>query len=635
MIEDTFPKLLMRNYLAWGDNHVAMRLKRFGIWNEWTWKDEYYKVRQFSLGLVSLGLKPEDKVAILGDNEPETFWASFAVQSAQGIMIGLFADATPSELEYVLNHSDTRFAVVNDQEQVDKLLQIKKDLPQIKKVIWWDPKGLRNYHDPWLMSFKQVLDLGKDYEKEREGIFEEMIEKGNSRDVCGIFYTSGTTGLPKGAMLTFNSVLNSVRGLLWISPMDSDDNTISYLPPAWFAEPLLGSVNHLVSGLKLNFCEEPETVMEDLREISPACLLWGPRQWENIASLIQVKMRDAFILKRLVYRLFLPLGYHWSKLQATEQRNPPLFLFWKLLHSIGDSLVFRPIRDKIGLVKTRVAFTGGYTLGADTMKFIRALGINLRQVYGSTEAGLVCAHKGGEVNADSVGIVLPGVEFKISSEGEALIKGPSIFQGYYKNPEATRNALQDGWYCSGDAMHVDEKGQVHFIDRIKEMGELQGGVRYSPQYMESQLRFGAYIKDAMVTGGKERGFVGAIINIDFESVSKWAEAHRVPYTTFVDLSQKDEVARLVLDDIERVNRTIPRDTQIRKFVLLHKEFDPDEAELTRSRKLRRDFVEKKYANLIDAIYSDKQKVGVKATVSYSNGRTGVVKTEIKIRRMEG
>ena len=627
---DTLPKVLRRNYLRWGDRKVAMRHKEFGVWQRYTWKDEYERVKYFALGLLSMGLQRGEKVAIIGENEPPLFWAIYAIQAAGGIPVALFPDMIPPEVKYIVTHSDAVFVIAHDQEQVDKLLVLKGEVPLVRRVIWWEPKGLWHYTDPWLVGFDGVLELGREYDKAHPGAFEQRLEEGKPDDYAQFFYTSGTTGLPKGAMLTHRAGMATIQKLMECLPVDENSEALSYMPPAWFGEPLYGSMNHLMSGLRLNFPEGPETLMENIREIAPQVVGWGPRQWENIASMVQVRMNDAGLFKRLPYRLLMPLRF---RVVDTELRGKRPHLLWRLLWRLTEAAFFTALRDKLGLNRLLYGIVGGYTLGPNTFRFVRALGIPICQIFGSTEAGMMACHRPDLARVGTVGCLLPGVEMRVSPEGEMLVKSLCLFSGYYKNPEATQKCLEEGWYHTGDAVHMDQERQLIFMDRVSELGELRDGTRYAPQFIEAQLRFGGYVKDAMVMGGKERDYIAAIINIDFESVGKWAEKRGVAYTTLPDLSQKPEVAKLVLSDILRVNSVLPERSRVAKFVILHKEFDPDEAELTRTRKLRRTYVENRFKDLIEAIYRDADSFTVQATVTYQDGTKGVTSTALNINRV--
>jgi long-chain acyl-CoA synthetase len=624
--EETFPKLLFRNGQKW-PGLTAMRKKNFGVWKEYTWKECLEKVKYFSLGLTHLGLQRGDRVAIIGENEPEWFWAEFAAQAAGGAMVGIYTDMVPAEVKYIAGHSGAKLAVANDQEQVDKFMEVRKELPSLRKVIYWDPRGLRNYEDPFLLSFDEVVELGKRYEASHPQAFEENVAKGAGEDIAALYYTSGTTGLPKAAMVSHRALISSGRVFLEYNPASHRENFFSYMPAAWIGEGMFITSSHLANGVILNFAEEPETIQEDLREIAPHVVSYGPRQWEDLARTIQVRMREAGFLNRFLYRIFLRLGY--KRAELLEQNREPNF-FWNILIALSDLLVFYPLRENFGMKKCQIATTGSAAMSIDTFRFWSALGIRLKQLYGSTEAGFVAGHRSGEIRFETLGNISSVATVKISEAGEILVKGPALFSGYHKDPERTAQTLIDGWVRTGDAGFIDQRGHLVFLDRLADVSRLASGAEYAPQYIEGRLRFSPHIKDAMVLGGEKRNYLAVIIIIDFENVGKWAEDHRINYTTFADLSQKDELSRLIRADIDRLNRDLPEEMRIKKFVLLHKEFDPDEAELTRTRKLRRGFMEERYAPLVDAIYQGQSGVDVEALVKYRDGREGVVRTNIKI-----
>jgi long-chain acyl-CoA synthetase len=605
-----------------------MCVKKRGIWHRFNWSAYYAKVKYFSLGLVSLGLHRGEVVCIIGDNEPEWFWGEFAVQAAGGIVTGAFVDSVPSELKYIAGHSSARFAIVNDQEQTDKFLEIGSELPLIKNIIYWDPKGLNNYDDPRLVSFEKVIELGLQFDKANPGAFEQNVLLGKPGDAAFIYYTSGTTGLPKGAELTHGALVNTAHGFVSVYPLDENDDLISNFPAAWVGDSYFATIPHLLTGARLNFAEEPETIAEDTREVGPDFAIYGPRQWESIVSEIQVKITDAHPLKRFFYNLLVPVGYKIADLNFKEQQPD---LFWKVLYLIAHALLLRPLKDRLGLSNVRFAVTGSSVLSLDTFKLIHAIGIELRQTYASTEAGFISSHSKGDIDFQSVGRPALGVEARLTNEGELLVRSGCTFKEYLNEPEKTGRVKISGWVHTGDAVNINEKGHLIFLDRLEHMGALVTGAKYAPQYIEGRLRFSPYIKDAMVLGGKDKSFVSAMINIDFAMVGKWAERKGIPYTTFVDLSQKQDIADLVKKDIARVNSYLPELSRVKRYILLHKEFDPDEAELTRTRKLRREFMEMRYKPLIDAIYSGKDILNVDASVTYRDGRTGTVSTIIRIR----
>jgi len=579
---DTIPQILRSNYEKW-DRRSAMCMKKRGIWQRYSWRDCYENVKYFSLGLISLGLVPGDVVCIMGDNEPEWFWGEFATQAAAGIPTGVFVDSIPAEVKYVAADSGTKFAIVNDQEQTDKFLQIRDELPSLKKVIYWDPKGLRHYDDRILISFADVIRLGKEYDETHPDLFERNVEKGKGDDIAFIYYTAGTTDLPKGAMLSHRALITTAQGFISRYPLDENDDLISNFPAAWVGDSFFATIPHLLTGARLDFPEEPETIAEDTREVGPEFVSYGPRQWEGLVSEIQVKMMDANPLRRFLYNIFMPIGHRTADI-SFQGKTPNLF--WRALHGVAHALFFRPLKDQLGLSKVRFAVTGSSVLSIDAFRLIHAIGAELRQNYGSTEAGFISSHRKGEIKLESVGRPTLGTEVRVTDEGELLVRSDCIFSGYYKDPDRTADTLIDGWCRTGDAVDIDEEGHLIFLDRIEHFRELSSGIKHAPQHVEARLRFSPYIKDAIISGGTDKEFVSAILNIDFAVVRKWAERNRVPYATLADLSQKEEVADLVQNDLIRVNGYLPEPARVKRFVLLHKEFDPDEAELTKTPALK-------------------------------------------------
>jgi long-chain acyl-CoA synthetase len=572
-----------------------------------------------------------DKVAILGENKPEIFWAELGVQSAGGTAVDIYTDCTPPEVKFFVTDSDSVFVVAHDQEQVDKILQIKEDLSKVKKVIYWDPKGLWNYDDSILVSFSEVIQLGQSYEKDHPGLFEENVEKETGEEIALLSYTSGTTGFPKGAMILQKGLVAIARAWRDADQWSDQDRYVSFLHPAWITEQAVGVAGQLVSGMEVNFPEEPETVQENIREVGPSILFFAPRLWENINRMIQAKITDTSALRRRIYRLFLPVGYKAAEFRLAK-KDPGLF--WKLIYRIAHWVLFRPLKDRVGLSRTRCAYTAGSAVSPDILSYFQAIGVNIKQLYGGSEQGLVTLHRDGEIKCETCGVPMSGVEVRLSPEGEILVKGDNIFSGYYKNLDATQEKIRDGWYYTGDFGYIDDDRHLVVIDRMEDLKELKGGRKFSPQFAEIRLRFCPYIKDALVVGGEDKDYVTAIINIDLENVGRWAEGNRIPYTTFTDLSQKSEVIELIKKDIQRINKFLPEWSRIRRFVNLHKEFDADEAELTRTRKLRRTFVESRYSDLITALYAKDREYNVEASITYRDGRKGVIKTAIQINQVE-
>jgi len=630
---DTWPQILKYNYEKYGDNHIAMRYKHHGIWQPYTWKDYYLNVKYLALGLLSLGFEPGDKVLIIGDNAPQWYNAELAAQANHGASVGVYSDLSPLEIKYIAENSEARFAIVADQEQGDKFLQIKDELPRLKKVIYWRYKGLAHYDDPILMGYKQVLQLGEKYEEEHPGLFEQNVETGRADDVCALVYTSGTTGAaPKAAVHTYRTMRAGADYHLHLDPWYENDNVVPYLPPAWITEQWFGIGCHLLSASILNFAEEPETQQQDIREIGPSMVFYGARLWESQAGMVQARIQGADAIKRFAFRLLMPIGYKMADLKLRKQKPS---LFWKILYPLADIALFRPFRDSLGLSNARICYTTGAMLSPDVFRFYHALNLPLKSLYGSTEGGALTGAKTDDIRLETVGTIHKGTEARITDNGELICRQPGIFAGYYKDPHKTAEVLKDGWFYSGDSGFITEDGHIVFLDRVKDLVELTSGDKLAPQFIESRLKFSPYIKDAWVMAGPDRAYASAIIIINYDNVGRWADKRRVAYTTFTDLSQKPEVYGLVEREIGIINRALPPGVRVKKYVSLHKEFDPDEGELTRTRKLRRTFVEERYRELIDAIYGDKTEVPIEAHVRYRDGRMGTIKTTINIKSVEG
>jgi long-chain acyl-CoA synthetase len=630
---DTWPKILKYNYERYGDDHIAMRHKHHGIWQPYTWKDYYLNVKYLALGLISLGFEPGDKVLIIGDNAPQWHYSELAAQSNHGASVGLHPDLNPSEIKYIAQNSEARFALVQDQEQVDKFLEIKDELPQLEKVIYWGYKGLAHYNDPILMGYEQVRQLGEKHEEAHPGLIEQNVESGSADDVCAIVYTSGTTGaVPKGAVHTYRTMRAGAEYYLHLDPWREKDNIVPYVPPVWMTEQWFGIGCHLLSASILNFAEEPETQQGDAREIGPSVVLYEARLWESQAGRVQARIREAGVLKRLVFRLLMPIGYRIADLKSRKQKPS---LFWKILYAFADIALFRPVRDSLGLVNARICYTTGAMLSPDAFRFYHALNLPLKSIYGSTEGGALTGAKNDDISLETVGPVYKGTEVRITDDGEIIYRQPGIFVGYQNDPDKTAEVLKDGWFYSGDSGFINEDGHVVLLDRVDNLVKLASGDKLAPQFIESQLRFSPYIKDTWVLAGPDGAYASAIIIINYESVGRWAGERGVTYTTFTELSQKPEVYQLVKQDIDRINKALPPGIRLKKYVNLHKELDPDEAELTRNRRLKRVFLEERYRDLIEAIYSNKTEVPIEAQVRYRDGRTGTIKTTLSIQSVEG
>src|SRR4030043_983758 len=626
---DTWPKILKYNYEKYGDNHRAMRLKHYGIWQPYTWKDYYLNVKYLSLGLISLGFEPGDKVLIIGDNSPQWYYAELAAQANHGVSVGLYSDLTPMEVKYIAENSEARFAIVEDQEQIDKFLQIKSDLPMLKKIIYWNYKGLAHYDDPILMEYKHVLQFGEKYEEEHPGLFEQNVETGKVDDVCALVYTSGTTGsAPKGAIHTYRTMRTGADYHLHLDLWYENDDVLPHLPPVGMKEQWVGVGCHLLSGSILNFAESPETQQRDIKEIGPSIVFYGARLWESQTAMVQARILGADVINRLAFPLLMPIGYKMADLKF-QKKKPGLFL--KILYYLSDMALFKPIRNSLGLSNARICYSTGAMLSPDAFKFYHAINLPLKSLYGKTEGGGLKVAKNDDIQLETVGPVHKGADVRITDNGELIYRQPGIFIGYYKDPDKTSKVLKDGWFHSGDSGFIRKDGHIVFIDRLKDIVELANSDKLAPQFIESRLKFSPYIKDAWVVAGPKKAYAAAIIVINDVTVGGWAGQHGVAYTTFTELSQKPEVYELVKQDIDRINSTLPPGSRVKKYVNLHKEFAPDEGELTRTRKLRRPFLEERYRELIDAIYADKTEVPIDARVRYRDGRVGTTKTTLSIK----
>jgi long-chain acyl-CoA synthetase len=630
---DTWPKILTYNYEQYGDARIAMRHKRYGIWQRHSWKDYYLNVKYLALGLLSLGFRSGDKVLIVGDNAPQWYYAELAAQANHGASVGVHPDSTPLEIKYFAEHSDARFAVVQDQEQVDKLLEIKDNLPLLEAVVYWSYKGLAHYDEPLLRGYQQALQLGEKYEEANPGLFERNIETGSADDVCAVVYTSGTTGaVPKGAVHTFRTMKAGAEVHLQLDPWHENDNVVPYLPPAWMTEQWLTIGCHLLSASILNLAEGPETQQQDAREIGPSIVFHGARLWEDWAASVQARILGAGALKRFASRLFMPIGYEMADFRSQQERPN---LFQRMQYALGQIILFRPLRDSLGLSNARICYSTGAILSPDALRFYHALNLPLKSLYGTTEGGVVTGARSDDIHLETVGPAHEGAEVRIADNGELVYRQPGVFVGYYKDPAKTAEVLRDGWFYSRDSGLVTEDGRVVFLDRMGDLLELPSGDKLAPQLVESRLRFSPYIKDAWVLAGSGTTYTSAVIIIDYDRVCRWAGQRKVAFTTFAELSQKPEVYELVRKDLDRINEALPPDARVTKYVNLHKEFDPDEAELTRTRKLRRAFLEERYRELVVAIQSDRTEVPIEAEVRYRDGRTGKITTTIRIQSVEG
>ncbi len=626
---DTLPKLLQRN--ADGSAGAAgIREKTLGVWQTHSWAQYRDRVRDFALGLASLGFKRDDKLSVVGDNRPQLYMAQLAAQALGGVSVPVYQDSIASELVYVLNHAETSIIVAEDQEQVDKALQLKEKLPNLRWIVFDDPRGLWAYDDPALLSFKSVLEKGQAFAKAHPEFYAAELGKGGAGDIAMIAYTSGTTGNPKGVMLSHRNMIAGAEAFIEVNDVKPGDNWLSYLPMAWVGDAEFSLGMALVGKLVANCPESPETVQRDLRELGPNAMLAPPRIWENMLTTMQVKSGDASPVKRHVYEYFRALAER-CELKRTDGKV--LSLVDKLGLAAGEFFVYGPVRDQLGLRNARWCYTGGAPLGPDTYRFFRSFGINLKQVYGATEASaLISCQDDAEANPNTVGRPMPRIEVKIDDRGEVMLKGPNVFVGYFKQDEATRDTLDGGWLKTGDAGFFDKQGHLVIIDRAKDVGKLSDGSAFAPQFIENKLKFSPFIREA-VAFGHERPMVVAMIAIDQQTVGTWAEKRGIAYTSFMDLSRKPEVAGLIAEEIAKANASLPDVQQVKRFLLLNKELEADDAEMTRTRKVRRRFVAEKYASVIEAFYNGGKQVEVTMEITFEDGRKSTLTSDIAIHDM--
>jgi long-chain acyl-CoA synthetase len=628
----TLPRLLQRNARELG-NRPAIREKDRGIWQTWTWRQYHDEVRDLALGLAALGFGRGDRLSVIGDNRPRLYWAQVAAQCLGGVPVPVYQDSIAKELAYVWNHAEVSVIVAEDQEQVDKILALRAELPALRLVIYDDPRGLSTYQHEWLKSYQDVQELGRKFGAEHPGRLESEIDKGRADDVAIICYTSGTTGNPKGAMITHANAISVAESFMRESRLTHEDTSLAYLPMAWAGD----SVYTLFASLLVGFCancpESPETVQRDLRELGPSTLLAPPRIWENMLTAVQVRAADATPLKRRTFEYFRAAA---ERAEILRSDGKPVPAGLRLATALGEFFVYRPVRDQLGLRRTKWVLTGGAPLGPDTFRFFRSIGVNLKQVYGSTETtGLVSLQPDREANPTTAGRAVPGVEVRIGERGEVMVRGVAVFKGYLKNQEATAEVIdQDGWFHTGDAGFIDPRGHLVIIDRAKDVGALADGTPFAPQFFENKLKFSPYIREA-VAFGHERPFVTAMVAIDLNTVGNWAERRGIPYTSYMDLSQKAEIRELIRSEIAKGNATLPDSTKIRRFLLLTKDLEADDAEMTRTRKVRRRFIFEKYAPVIEAFYGGADEVELSTAITYEDGRQATIQSRVRIADVEG
>ena len=623
----TLPKLLQRN-AGEDPKGPGIREKTRGVWQTYSWSAYRDNVRDFALGLAALGFGRGDKLSVVGDNRPQLYFAQLAAQVLGGVSVPVYQDSIASELVYVLNHAETSVIVAEDQEQVDKALSLKEKLPRLRWIIYDDPRGLSFYDDPILRSFENILEEGRAFAKAHPQFFDSELAKGTADDTAMIAYTSGTTGNPKGVMLSHRNMIATAESFVEVNDVRRGDNWLSYLPMAWVGDAAFTLGMALMERLVANCPENPETVQRDLRELGPDTMLAPPRIWENMLTQMQVKAGDATPLKRHVFEFFRGLAERCELKRSDGKR---LSLTDRLGLAVGEVVVYGPVRDQLGLRKARWCYTGGAPLGPDTYRFFRSFGINLKQVYGATEASaMISCQSDAEANPNTVGRPIPRIEVKIDDRGEVMLKGPNVFCGYFKQDEITRETVTpDGWLKTGDAGFFDKQGHLVIIDRAKDVGKLDDGSAFAPQFIENKLKFSPFIREA-VAFGDQRPFVVAMIAIDMQTVGTWAEKRGLAYTSYMDLSRKPEVAGLMGEEIAKANASLPDVQQVKRYLLLNKELDADDAEMTRTRKVRRRFVAEKYANVIDAFYGAKDQVDVTMEITFEDGRRSTLASTIAI-----
>lgn len=629
---DTFPALLLHHANVRADK-PALREKDLGIWQTLSWAQVAREVRQTACGLAALGVRKNDHVAVVGENRPRLYMAMMAAQSLGAIPVPMYQDAVAQEMVYVLQDAGVRVVVVENQEQVDKMIEIHEQVPDLAHVVYDDPRGLRHYTDELLLSWESLQEKGQEYESANPDFYLETVNSLSADDTAAMFYTSGTTGKPKGVVLTHHALIDRARVIQRLENLTDKEEVLAYLPPAWIGQNMFSYTQLLVTGFTVNHPESPATVSIDMHDIGPTYYFSPPRVLEDLLTQVMIRMEDAGRLKKTMFKSCMAL----AKRVGTRILDKESVGLWdRFKYMLGDVLVYGPLRNALGMSRVRVAYTAGEAIGPDLFSFYRSIGINLKQLYGSTETSVfVCVQSDGNVRADTVGPPVEGVELRIADNGEVQIKSPGLFKEYYKNPESTKESFtEDGWYHTGDAGVIDANGQLKIIDRAKDVGKLSDGRMFAPKYVENKLKFFPYIKE-VVAFGANMDFVCAFVNIDLEAVANWAERRGLAYAGYTDLASKSEVYDLIADCINQVNMDVASDEmlaglQIHRFLILHKELDPDDGELTRTRKVRRAFIADKYKVLIDALFEGRQHQFIETEVKFEDGRTGKISADLKI-----
>lgn len=635
-MQTTFPRLLLK-HAAERPGAAAMREKEYGIWQAHSWAGMALLVEHIACGLHQLGLRRGEHMVIIGANRPRLYAAMLAAQALGAVPIPLYQDAVGGECIFPITNADVRFALVEDQEQVDKLLEIRGQCPQLAQIIYDDPRGLRNYAEAGLQSLDALLDTGRGFSAGRPDFFRAEVEKAKPDDVAAMFFTSGTTGNPKGVVHTHNTLLDRAKAGADFDRLTSFEEVLAYLPPAWVGQNIFSYAQWLACGYVVNCPESASTVTIDLKEVGPTYYFAPPRIFESLLTTVMIRMEDAGRVKRGMFHYFMGVA---KRAGPALMDGKPVGGMDRVLYALGSLLVYGPLRNTLGFSRVRVAYTAGEAIGPDLFTFYRSIGINLKQLYGSTETAVfVCLQPDNEARADTVGVPINGVQIKVADNGEILVKSAGLLKEYYKNPTATAEVLSaDGWYHTSDAGFIDASGHLKIIDRVKDVGRINGGANdgamFAPKYVENKLKFFPHIKE-VVAYGDGRDKVCVMINIDFDAVGNWAERRNLPYAGYTDLAQKPEVYQLIKECVEKVNADLSVDallagSQVSRFLVLHKELDADDGELTRTNKVRRGFIAEKYQPLIDALYGGKTEQFIETVVKFEDGRSGSVSATLKI-----
>lgn len=628
-ITTTLCRLLARNAGKW-PGRVAIREKDLGIWNEFTWRDYLHETVAFAAGIEQLGFNPGDSLLTLGDSRPQIYFGMLGVGLLGGFPAPVFPDSTPREIIHVFKDCKARFALAEDQEQLDKLLDLREQVEGLETIIYKDPRGISAYQEPGLFYYQEVKAEGEKRLKKEPGLEQALIERPSPDDAVIFLHSSGTTGNPKGMLFKHRHMLAGALSAWAAGSFKEGEETMAYLPIAWIGDFAFTITAGISCYFTINIPEKQETLLQDMREIPPTYFGGPPRVWENMLTTIQVRMEESTPFKRWLYNYFIPRA---MDLERSKAKGAPVSAWQRFMNAVGELVILGPIKDQLGLSRAERVFTGGEAVGENVFLFFRSLGINFKQLYGLTESSATAAiMEDGDPRYHTVGKPTPGVEIKITEEGEVCIHGENVFDGYYEKPEATATTIKNGWLHTGDTGYFEEDGHLVILGRVAEVVHTATGERYVPNFIENQLKFDQFIKDAAVLGA-ERGFLGAMICIDFDAVGHWAEVRGIPYTSYADLSQKAEVYDLVREGIQKINELLPPGLRIRRFVNLHKEFDPDDGELTRTRKLRRRVIEERYKAVIEAIYGGRDTVDFEARITYEAGDTGIIKRRLAIREV--